>query len=280
MKDSFIARHLFSFMLGFIILGALATIVASYFYIEMFGTALSEKHAVWAQFGEYMGGVLGPAFAFLALMALLITLQLQYKELSISSSELHNSASALSQQSESLELQNFENRFFNMLNLHHTIVNGIDLRGKDGAIIQGRDCLRVFYNRLNRELGFVKRLNNPSYGEGILQRYEQFYRENGHELSHYFRHLYRIFKYIENSDIDDKRDYSGILRAQLSNHELGLLYYNGLSHHGEKLKPLAEKYALFENMEIELLNDARRDVHLYGRESFGDRAESPFKLDT
>jgi hypothetical protein len=61
---------------------------------------------------------------------------------------------------------------------------------------------------------------------------------SGHaqRLGHYFRHLYLTVKSISNSDIvtgyDDRMKYLKILRAQLSNHEQILLFYNWLSEYG------------------------------------------------
>ncbi|MBS1511880.1 MAG: putative phage abortive infection protein [Bacteroidetes bacterium] len=55
-------------------------------------------------------------------------------------------------------------------------------------------------------------------------------------LGHYFRHLYLAVKSVANSDIvtdyDEKMKYLKILRAQLSNHEQMLLFYNWLSEYG------------------------------------------------
>lgn len=76
-------------------------------------------------------------------------------------------------------------------------------------------------------------------------------------LDSYFRMLYRIIKYVDESHvIEDKQkyDYICILRATLSWYELIILFYNGLSENGNKrFKPLAEKYALFNNLRIEEL---------------------------
>ncbi|QDW21162.1 putative phage abortive infection protein [Flavobacterium sp. KBS0721] len=61
---------------------------------------------------------------------------------------------------------------------------------------------------------------------------------SGHSqrLGHYFRHLYLTVKSIANSkivtDYDEKMKYLRILRAQLSNHEQILLFYNWLSEYG------------------------------------------------
>lgn len=61
---------------------------------------------------------------------------------------------------------------------------------------------------------------------------------SGHasRLGHYFRHLYLAVKSIANSEIitdyNDKMNYLRLLRAQLSNHEQILLFYNWLSDYG------------------------------------------------
>ena len=271
MKDRFPKRQLPWIMWGLVVSGSLITLVVICLYLSTFGSTRSEEHEAWSQFGDYIGGVLGPVFALLALIALLITLHLQSRELAVSSQELGNSAKALAQQSSSLRLQNFESHFFNMLTLHHTIVNGMDLRSKGNVTAQGRDCLRVFYHRFKNTLAAPAQGTHPSYRARVAAEYLEFYRENGHEISHYFRNLYRILKFVEKSDFVDRKEYSGILRAQLSNPELGLLFYNGLSHHGKKLKPLAETYALFENMELKLLSSPAKDILFYDMKAFGDQ---------
>jgi len=254
-----------------------ATIVGGvvlHFYAKQFGNELSPDQAIWAQFGDYVGGLLGPAFAFLGLIALLITIRIQSKELALSSNELKNSATALSQQSRSLQHQNFENRFFSMLSLHHEIVNGLSVKSEHGDVISGRKCFRNFQEDLS---GYLKEAalggHQGPYEQCLLYKYEHFHRHYGLELNHYFRNFYRILKYIDEADIADKKEYSGVLRAQVANSELVLLFYNGLSPHGHKMKPLAERYALFENFEIDALSNPDQDMHFYNYGAYGDRAE-------
>jgi hypothetical protein len=61
---------------------------------------------------------------------------------------------------------------------------------------------------------------------------------SGHasRLGHYFRHLYLTVKSVANSTIvteyEERMRYLRILRAQLSNHEQILLFYNWLSEYG------------------------------------------------
>lgn len=55
---------------------------------------------------------------------------------------------------------------------------------------------------------------------------------DGHvsRLGHYYRHLYQTVKYVDSqNDLDDKHSFMVTLRAQLSNHEQLLLYYNSFS---------------------------------------------------
>jgi len=82
-------------------------------------------------------------------------------------------------------------------------------------------------------------------------------------LGHYFRHLYLTVKSIANStivtDYDEKMKYLRILRAQLSNHEQILLFYNWLSEYGSdwenKKHSFFTEYCMIHNLWYESLFD-------------------------
>ncbi|HHJ15025.1 MAG TPA: hypothetical protein ENJ79_11755 [Gammaproteobacteria bacterium] len=194
-KEAWIQRNLGWLIVGIGALGLIIGGVTIWIYSSQFGGSVSSEHARWAQFGDYIGGILGSIFAFLALIALLLTLWLQNRELRISSEELERSAKALIDQSGSLVLQNFENRFFNMLSLHHEIVNGIDLRRDGNVTSAGRDCLKVFYGRLKSAFNPAIRGDFSNYRDGVSEIYREFYETYNHELGHYFRNIYRILKF-------------------------------------------------------------------------------------
>jgi hypothetical protein len=70
---------------------------------------------------------------------------------------------------------------------------------------------------------------------------EIYFPFNGHQsrLAHYFRHLYQTMKFIESDKLlkfEQKKYYAKVLRAQLSTHELAILFYNSLSSIGMKWK--------------------------------------------
>ena len=90
--------------------------------------------------------------------------------------------------------------------------------------------------------------------DSTMEGYKKFFINHQSELGHYFRMLYHIIKFIDASEINDKKRYTNFVRAQLSSYELVLLFYNGLSKFGrEKFKPLIENYSLLKNMDESLV---------------------------
>lgn len=162
--------------------------------------------------------------------------------------------------------------------------------------ISGRDVFEHFYNRskiyiFNQDLFSIvknskdedlelyediKAQLSKDYYDGYLEAYgvksvinnlgitgyEEI--DNIHLLDHYFRYLYRIMKFVDETEyldedknyIDERYKYMGILRATLSPYELVFLFYNDLSKYGnEKVKPLIEKYSMFKSLRKELLSN-------------------------
>jgi len=269
----------------------LITIVSSLYFYNFREYGLSPQHEDWGTFGDFMGGTLNPLFAFLSLLALLKTLQIQSQELRATRKEMNTSSTALGEQSKSIKLQNFENTFFNMVNLHNDILKSLYLDKKSKKEIKTTidlsnisytihtvdsinsketitflsDKLNLFfikYNTLECYKENIKRTQN-SFGEveevEIFNQYNQSNRTNDlylkfHEathqfISHYFRNMYQILKYIKNSEIDDKKFYSNIFRAQFSQDELKLLFYNCVSNIGnEKFLPLLIEFEFLEHL--------------------------------
>lgn len=233
-------------------------------------------------FGDMFGAV-NALFSGLAFAGLIVTLIMQHEELGLQREELAQTNKELAAQREefaaqtkTMKIQRFENTLFNMLSLHQDIVNGL-YYVEDGADytkeLKGRYVFDVFYNKIY--IGFSgDSLIKHIYGvKGIIQyenRPEVYLRfRDIYIFDNYFRHLYRMFKYIDVSSlIDDteRYDYACIVRAQLSNYELLMLFYNALNvrDHGElKFKQLIEKYAVFNNIRDDMLARGHEDYILY-----------------
>jgi hypothetical protein len=80
------------------------------------------------------------------------------------------------------------------------------------------------------------------------------------ELAHYYRHLFQTVKFVVNQGSDllsysDKRKYLRILRAQLSNHEQVMLFYNWKSDFGKNWENANNKFFTDYRMIHNIYND-------------------------
>lgn len=227
-------------------------------------------------FGD-MFGAANSIFSGLAFIGVIYAVFLQRQEVAVAREEISYTKEILEDQKGQLTLQNtetrrqmFESTFFQMLRLFTDITQQIDLQRTEGAsqvITKGKDVFPVFLKRLRNEY------NPPAkafYGEHDFQAaYEAFYQEHNSELGHYFRTIYNIVKFVDRSEMENKNFYTNILRAQLSDAEVGLLFHNGLSPRGRaKFKPLIEKYGLLKNVsDQDILDIALKEQ--YEKSAFG-----------
>lgn len=207
-------------------------------------------------FGDMFGAV-NALFSGLAFAGVMYAIVMQRHEILIAKREIAYTKTILDEQQKQLSIQNqqskrqaFENTYFQMVRLFSDITNNIDLHrleNKTPVITRGKDVFPVFLDRLR------KAYNPPEkslYGSHDFDAaYEQFYEKHNTELGHYFRLLYNIMNFINESDVENQKFYAKILRAQLSDSEIAILFYNGLSKNGIlKFKPLIERYGLLKNL--------------------------------
>jgi len=270
------------------ILGLFVFIV-SYFLFqhnEHYDSSLTINSEKFGAYGSFLSGVVGTVWSLVSVILFFLALRLQRKELSLQRTELELTRNELQgqkdqmiQQNKTLLLQQFENTFFQLLNVHTNIVNSMDLRSNEDkslVISEGRDCFKTFHNSLIRyitggqknEAGESIIIANGGTIQDATTGYNKFYEANQNNLGHYFRNLYHIIKFVDNSGIENKNTYSSFVRAQLSSHELALLFYNGVSQHGLKFKPLIEKYGLLKNMNKELIFNSAH-LKAYKDSAFG-----------
>jgi len=256
-----------------LVAGGMATIILIIYFSTFTGELGS--HERFGQFGDYVGGILNPIVAFCALMALMFGIKQQRKELKETRDQFSE--------------QSFDNMFFQMLQLHNDMVSSIDsdieLRVKleasrSGTVSidveqlgKGRESFHVMYKSM-RQKYWDKRNEDisPEHLDGI---YMPTYQQCQSVLGHYFRYLYNVFQFIDRADIKEEKKlfYGKLVRAQLSNHELAILYYNCLSELGsQKFKPLVERYGLFKNLPFTLLLSADH-FSLYESQAWGGNYE-------
>lgn len=159
---------------------------------------------------------------------------------------------------------------FQLLRTLIDITNAIDLVEKgSGTETRGKDVFPVFLRRIKNEFEHPAQ---PSAAEDVraIDAYEIFYSKHNTELGHYFRFIYNILKYIDTSGIDNKTFYSNLLRAQLFDAEVAILYFNSVAKFGvQKMKPLVERYAMLKTLDekIAITNSLRSR---YAQSAFGN----------
>lgn len=229
-------------------------------------------------FGDMFGAInalfSGLAFAGVLYAILLqrADLKLQKHEHELSRAEMAAQRQQLVLQNETLRLQSFENSFFQLLRLHNDIVNSIDLVNPATGVVKarGRDCFREFYDEF-RKLWQELQAQDSATGEAerICLAYLHFNAAIEPEAGHYFLTLYNIIKFVDSSNVADKKHYTNLVRAHLSSYEVALLFYSCLTERGvAKFKPLVERYALLKMLRRDELLDSRH-IALYDSAAFG-----------
>ena len=86
--------------------------------------------------------------------------------------------------------------------------------------------------------------------ERLRKAYNEFYKDDGKRqyLGHYFRNLYHIFKFIENSSLENKKEYAQIVAAQMSYLEQHFLFLNCLIPEGEGFKKYVVDFDLLQEL--------------------------------
>ena len=86
----------------------------------------------------------------------------------------------------------------------------------------------------------------------MILLYRGFYEDYKDSLGHFFRQLYHIVKYIDESGEDECERFIKIVRASLTNAQLSLLSYNSISGEGRiKFSKYITKYSLLHNLAFE-----------------------------
>lgn len=241
------------------------------------------------QIGDFFGGVLNPLLSFMALIAVLFTIKMQSKELKEAKEETRIANRIQDKQTTVFERQNFESVLFRLLDVHSRLAEGLrtSYRLGDGnrfkVIVDGvldlvneNDPVEVRFFDFENHGSWQEfkaeqeRLNIEGFGKLSEAVKICISQESKILLSQYFRNMYQILKLIDNFKLEvyeegadkgrkskrqlrmeyfQRRQYCNILRAQISDDELKVLYLNCLTPTGFGLKYYVEKYSLLKHMD-------------------------------
>lgn len=210
---------------GVAILLTIFGIIISYFFFSN----LSKEYtwgttpilmAETGQVGDFIGGIVGTVFSFVGVLLLFQTLSLQRQELNSSNNVF--------------EHQQFDNTFFELLNLHKENVKKFITYDVLGNVKKGQDFF--IHQKEFLQDTFIPCKNLSRNRKNAVELFNIVYANNEESFSIYFRTLYQIYSLIEDSKISGKlqASYSKILRAQLSGAELFFIRYNAMTENGYK----------------------------------------------
>ena len=267
------------------LIGVIA-IYIGYWYVIWISGWFSELEK--GKFGDTFGA-LNALFAGLAFAGVIYAILLQQKELALQRKELklqrktleatevevRGQKEQLQAQNQTLQKQNFESSFFQLLSMHNEIVNSLHMHGTNRDY-SARECFnyilsicRIYWynpDQAQNDTSKIKAKFRNHFDETAFDGYLK-------NIGHYFRHLYQVVKFVDQSDFikefEAKKFYTNLILAQLSSDELGLLFYHSLSDRGTEFKGLVERYALFENISSEVLIDEEHKK-LYAPSAYGE----------
>ncbi|BEV02822.1 putative phage abortive infection protein [Chryseobacterium gambrini] len=200
-------------------------------------------------------------------------LKLQRQELTLTRNEMELTRDEFATQNYTMKLQQFENTFFQMLNLSNSIINNSFLIEDENQYVG-----KQIFDKVNKEISrlinnFAKPQeideNMTKYdfrmkvqknkqritSEEINKIYNTAYQKYRHILAHYFSTLNTIFNFVHHSDISKKNIYIDIIKSQMSTTEKIVFFYNSLKESDEysEIRKLIKEYNILNDLEFQLL---------------------------
>lgn len=210
--------------------------------------------------GEFLGGTVGSIWALAGVILFFLALIYQKRELSMQREELKESRKIMENQSTTIAIQQFENTFFQLLNFH---INGSkNIRNTttaNGKLMNGFDTL---FNAFKKEVKTVKSRRKNMGGNKIAPDDETFemcfntvYEGYKNTFQHYLENYRTLVTLITNKS-HDPEFYFNILKSHFTEQEvLVQFYYIILFAKDEKLTNIAEKFGLFQKLNLRAIGE-------------------------
>jgi hypothetical protein len=289
--------------------------VTTFIWKESFSIQGQINSTKFSQFGDFVGGIIGSIWSLAGVILFYVALTEQRKDIQINRQTLETQVDALKQQIKEFELQRieleetrkvfteqsltlknqrFENTFFQLLSLHHELVDKFSFTGGFGSNkrLEKREVLTQAFKDLDYKIKSSNSYqeqdmygdititpNEPESIEIAEFRLNEVYRDFFYDdykqvLSHYFRNIYHVYKFIFTNKLinhEEKPFYASIVSAQLSSDELFLIFYNaiynGLGY--PNFLFLIKEYDIMQNFDIELIAK-----HKFHRDIYNNKIEN------
>jgi len=243
---------------------------------------ISDDTKNWGDFGVFIAGFSGTGVAVITLFAVAYGIRVQARDLAKSREFMREQSKTMADQAGTSAQQAFDSVFFSLLDrfskvrddvsypYSSTAMNDRTVTMTETAFAHGRDAFKKFYADFKEGADPV--IDGPTRVKQVKAAFMKVYREHESEFGPYFRTLYQIYKWIDRGRLtpQQQNDYAKIARAQLSDIELRIIFYNGLTDLAEKMKPLIVKYGILKHVNAGyLLKDRDKgDLAFYDSKAF------------
>ncbi|MBN8209850.1 hypothetical protein JI666_13925 [Bacillus sp. NTK071] len=222
-------------------------LVALFILLSFFINEFTDK---FGNYGDYINGFAMPIIALFGVL-------MAYK--------------AFVSQSEQLELQKkealkqrIENIFFQLLNCYTNIVSNMQCEDNN-IVINGKEYFKRLYNKLICMYSEEDDLSDDK--TKLLMAWRRLNEVEKGQLSHYYRNLYQIFKWVyqqrENIPMEEQEELIDLIKAQLSTYEISLLYFNIEYFGANDFKDILCHYNFFPNGGETILQQFKNHVSLF-----------------
>ncbi|HTB52830.1 MAG TPA: putative phage abortive infection protein [Ferruginibacter sp.] len=255
---------------AFITIFALIGFISLFFVIfnpKYFNTSFSVDTELASKFGEFFGGYIGTLFSILSVLLLIYSIYNQNIEAKKTESRNHffKMIDYHNENVRSLSIQHIDldkdyksdgRRAFVVfkIQIHELLRLVEEINKKNNYKFNQTEIIDItyivfFFGIDSGWILFIKeKLKKYPYHEALIEELLIKIEQNAHlklgrtnqtSLSTYFRNMYNAIKLIDDNkflSIDEKKDLIKIYRAQLSNPELYVLFFNVVSRFGKKWK--------------------------------------------
>lgn len=249
-------------------------------YISTFGMKFPENvRGDWGVLGDFFGGTLGPVLNLVTVVLLVASFLFQLQQVKDTKADADEAQRQAKEELRILQKQGFEQTFFAWLKSYREYISEIRRWDSDrdreskghkallaiwstymhlDGLVEIAEEVKIAENEtvidLLRQIEKGKEYDQDIIYSIYIAAFEKLYKKQSSTVGTMLRSLYRLIKWIDDSDLtpNEKYSYIAIVRAQLSMAELGYLMLNGLTDRGAKFRPLVNKYALLDNIEQHL----------------------------
>jgi len=143
--------------------------------------------------GQYLSGTTGPMWSLAGLLLVYAAFRAQQRQSAIQQREIEDAKARHAE-------ERTESTFWEMVKMHHEIVDGVVMRNQENEYFSGRRCFADMYAKL-KEMALQHR-GDLAFGTADWVRtfYVRFHERYQSYLGHYFRNLYHIVNFVDRSE--------------------------------------------------------------------------------